>query len=233
MGELRKTSAFLTINNRHLERNFTFKILHNMNYLQKIASITIKRNYFHASKINVSKDDKCYISLQNNQEDKILVFSGVINTISETLQTIHIEAVFNIVDDKEFNETYKDSSLEDALKNIVNNLEFKAKDNKQEQIILQGKKSHSLGRLLKDKYYFINKDKHLLVCDTIKQDDSKTYQIDDCIYFVKNDCVAIFPIPQLNIGDCVTFQKQEFIVQNIVYHYLGKAQMILGVIENG
>ena len=245
MPEIKQTSAYLTINSKHLDRNFRFKIICSSNALQKTASIYIKRNYFLTNRIVINTGDKVFISLQNNKEDKILIFSGITKSVSTTAHEIHLEAGFNCVEDKVFSETYKDTKLEEVLKELLSKgtdaysaefdrmskilpkLKYEAEGFEREQIIVQGAIALSTKRLLSDKYYYLNLKDELVVLD--KPKEGASYIVDDCLYFAKADCIAIFPIPQLEINDTVEYQGNKYIVDSIVYHYLSRAQMILGV----
>ncbi|MGL5956786.1 MAG: hypothetical protein ACRC0X_09375 [Brevinema sp.] len=227
MPEIRITRSFLTINDKHLDRNFTFKVIRSANSLITSASICIKRNYFLANRIEVQIGDKIYISLQNNNEDKVLIFNGIVQNVSASSSDIHIITEYRAVENIVFNETYKDTSLEKVLKEISSDIEYEASDFEREQTICRGKLEETLKRLLGDKYYYLNLENKLKVLDSPKK--GKNYLIDDCLYFVKSGCIAIFPIPQLEINDIVEYQGQKYIVNNIVYYYLSKAQMILGV----
>ncbi len=57
------------------------------------------------------------------------------------------------------------------------------------------------------------------------------YVVDECMYYAKSDAVAVFPIPKLDIHDTVEYNGKKYIVHDIVYNYISKAQMVLGVSE--
>ncbi len=227
MSEIKQTSAYLTINNKHLDRNFRFKIIRSSHSLQKTASVYIKRNYFLANRIEVNIGDKIFISLQNNKEDKVLIFSGMVRSASTTAHEIHLEACFKCIKDEVFEETYKDTNLEKVLKELVSDMDYQAEDKSREQIVVQGKKELSLYRLLQNKYFYLNLKDKLVVLDEPKI--GSNFIVDECLYFAKADCIAIFPIPQLEINDTVEYQGNKYLVDSIVYHYLSRSQMILGV----
>ena len=225
------THAFLTINNKNLDRNFTFKIIQAGKSLSKIARITIKKDFYYANKIELKKDDKVFVSIANNKEDKVLIFNGIVQNITNNHHELQIEAIFHAVENTVFNETYKDTNLEKVLKNIIPKFNYQAKDFEQEQIIVQGIKRDTAFRLLnkRELFYYIDKDNVLSIREEPKNENTKEYSIDNCLYFTKDNSIAIFPIPQLNIGDIVILKEKKFIVHSIVYHYLSRSQMILGV----
>ncbi len=225
--EIKKTSSYLTINNKHFNRNFSFKMVRSSNSLQKIASVRVKRDYFLANRVDVQVGDNLYLSIQNNLETKTWIFSGVVKSVSSTSQEIHIEAVYKCVDDSIFEETYKDTALKDVLGKLCSKLDYQASTTNREQVIVQGTKELSMYRLLENHYYYLDTKDNLVVLDAPKE--GKNYVVDDNLYSAKAGCITIFPIPELEINDTVEYLGIKYIVRDIIYNYLSKAQMVLGV----
>ena len=234
MPEIRMTSAFLTINDGHLDRNFRFNIINSSNFLQKIANIYIKRNYFLANRITINRGDKVFISLQNNMEDKVLIFSGIVQATSSTAHEIHLKARFDAMkndssDPPILNETYMDTSLDKVIEILCPHSDYQAQDKGKErrQIVVQGQKEPSLYRLLRDKYFYLDLNDKLIVLDKPKA--GRNFIVDQCLYSAEANSITIFPIPQLEINDTVEYQGNMYIVRHIAYNYLSKAQMTLHV----
>ncbi len=138
MGAIKRTQAFLTINDTHLARNFRFKVIRTSNSLVVSASVYIKQNYFLANRMEVQKDDKLYLSIQNNSEDKVLIFSGTVDSVSSTNSEVHILAEYRTAESEDFNETYKDTKISKALSVLAPNLKYDAADYELPHIVLQG-----------------------------------------------------------------------------------------------
>ncbi|MGL4676451.1 MAG: hypothetical protein ACRCWI_02140 [Brevinema sp.] len=232
MPEQKQTLSFLTIKKEHFDdRHFTFKVIRPSNSLITLAKVTIKRTIYKTKKTDAKEGDRLFISIQNNSEDKILIFKGIIRSVSDMGDQIHITAESRVVANEDFNETYKDSSLEKVIKVLVQKMIYEAVDKIYSQLICRGKKEDSLRRLLRDKHYFTNLDNYLIVRDDLK--GGVTFVIDNCTYHdsVKSDSIPIVPIPQLEINDIVKYMEKQFIVRAITYDYLSKAQMVLHVVK--
>ncbi len=224
-NEILRNLAFISINNHDLDRNFTFKVVRSANSLISSANIHIKKNYFLSNRIQVNNGDQISISLQNNDDDKVVIFNGIVTSVSTTATTIYLTAGYRVVDDEIFDETYKDSCLGDVLPNLVSKLEYSYDDPVLPQIIVKGKKEASVSRLLQGKNYFTDLEQNLVV----SPDFGATYNVDHCLHHVKNNQAHIFPIPKLDIFDIIEFIKQKFIVKGIVYNYKSRAKMYLNL----
>ena len=225
------TSTYLMLNNTQLDKNFRFNILRRSSSFVNIAEIFIKNDHFYGNSLSVTKGDEISISLQNDKEDVVTVFTGTVVRRIETNSEVLIEAHYRCIRNETLNETYMDTSLDKVVKILCPHLDYQAKDKGKEkrQLVVQGKKEFTLGRLLSDKYYYLDLNNTLIVLDAPKAREH--YVVDDCVKNIRsNPCyIDITPFPKLEINDTVEFQGNSYIVRHITYNYLSKAQMTLGI----
>ncbi len=225
--KINQTYTYLYINGRILYRNFDFRVIRSAESLSVTATINIQRDYFLASRITVNTNDALEIHLQNHLDIKYTVFKGTASTVSYSDDMINIQAVFNIAENEDFNETYNNITRQRALSALVPNLKYLASNIEHSLIICKDKKENSLNRLLYDLYFWIDMNQNLVVKDSPSK--GSLYIIDNCTYYINSTQITIFPIPSLEIDDAVEYEGKEYIVEGIAYSLSGACQMTLDI----
>ena len=223
--------SFLTINKTHLASNFNFKVKKEINNPTITAEITINNQY--ASKINLvpKVGNSCFVSIQNNNTEKTLIFKGKIINISFSPNKINITAYYNCVDSKIYEETFLKCDTKQIIDSFVSNIKFEATNHTNNRIVFKNTKAENLKKVLSihNMNYFINKKNQVVVMDHLQRKNAQQYNISNCIKSVESSKISIFPIPELEIGDIVISSDEQYFVTSINYRYNASIKMILGV----
>ncbi|WP_143280442.1 hypothetical protein [Brevinema andersonii] len=186
----------------------------------------------------MNSGDICRITVSVNNKKKVLIFSGSIETVMTTSRDIIIEASYHLFDDKDMNETFKDTSYQDVFLRLTDKLEYRTEDFTPRQIVLKGNKEDNARRLLQScshalrrpLYCYLNAQNRLIITDNMGKHKANIFIIDNVLVSVGRVQFVIFPIPEIEIGDRVRLKGKEYRVKAITYDFTMKAFMRLEVL---
>lgn len=218
-----KIETFLTVGNRHLDRNFSFVVVNSINSTVKTASVSIKKDYLRANEIIIKTGDKLYLSASVDGKKKVLIFSGAVKSVGETTAYIDAVAEENSLRLEPLNETYRNIFYKEAFDKLTNKLDYKAEDVSPGQIVLKGRPLDSFKRLIeslskairKTVYYYLKRDGSLVISTNINSE--KLYKIDDILLSSSAETASIFMSPELEIGNTVELRGEKKTVRSIVW----------------
>ena len=229
--------SFFTINRGskaiHLSSNFNFTVKRDINTPTITADIIINNQY--ATRINLKPKvgDSCFISIQNDKGEKILIFKGKISSISLALNKMTLSASYDCVDSEVYKETFNKADTKKILERFVPKIQFEATNQDHTNITLKHTKPENLRKMLDihKMNYFINLENKVVIMDKFLRKKAKQFDISNCSRGTEKSKIIIFPIPELEIGDIVVALGKKHYVTGITYKYASSVRMKLGVKE--
>ena len=227
--------SFLTINGSpktvHLSSNFSFTVKRDINNHIITAEIILNNQYATRVGLKPKIGELCFISIQNDKGEKILIFSGEISTIDLAANKITLSAFYNCVEPEVYKETFNDADTKKILESFVPKIQFEAKNPQHPRIILEHTKAENLRKMLTihKMNYFINLKNKVVIMDEFLRKGAQQFDVSNCTRGTTSSSIAIFPIPELDIGDIVVLFDEKYYVTDITYSYASSVRMILGV----
>ncbi len=209
--EIKIVKTRIYLDERILERNFSFEIFNSINSLTNRAYIMLRKDYFFANNINVN-ERKITISMQINNENEKKVFSGKVTNIKENKTDFIIEAENNIELYGSFVRTYENVSIDVILKEITKvelDITDEIKNIHLKRIILTKTRKEAfeniiktLSTLLKKPVYYYLKNNKIFITTEPK---GKIYDVNESVFKIGLRSLNIFPIPELQLGDTLQY----------------------------
>ena len=227
--------SFLTINKSsktiHLSSNFNFTVKRDINNHIVTTEIVLNNQYATRVGLKPKIGDSCFISIQNNDGEKILIFSGSITNISTVSDKLILTSFYNCVESELYKETFLEADTKKILESFIPKIQFEAKNQTHPRIILEHSKPENLRKILNihRMNYFINLKNQVVIIDKFLRKNAQQFDISNCTKETNTSSIVIFPIPELEIGDIVVLFDEKYYVTGITYKYTSSVKMVLGV----
>ncbi|MEM4711168.1 MAG: hypothetical protein QXL18_04425 [Candidatus Woesearchaeota archaeon] len=222
--EINKITSKLIYNNKIIQKNFEFRLTKQIGNLIEIGKINIKKDYFEANNFNPQYKDKIKILMSINNEKEHEIFDGIIlNCIKSKT-----EYIINAEDEISFKlselantKSYINTTANSILNEICDYLDFDPKLNilLSKFIVLDIKKRFviltllkTIERIKKNEVYYYIENKKLNIKSKL---EGKIYKIDDFIINSNENKINIFPLPELNLEDKISYKNKEYSIKTI------------------
>ncbi|MGL5253801.1 MAG: hypothetical protein ACRC9L_02085 [Brevinema sp.] len=233
--KLARIDSFLVIGKKKVNRYFSYLVSNTLNSTVKTAWITIEKAFWLENSLQPSIGDPVSIGIVSNSEDENIIFQGFLKKFGEEGACLMIEATFQALNLDVDDETLLGLSYKDAFSRLCSNVEFQTENFFPQQIIIQKPSTITFPRLIsslscatqKNVHHYLRPNNSLIITSSLGE--GADYSIDDMLLSYNFNEISSFPIPQISIGDTVSWLSQKKIVTGIRWSNSNICRMTLSV----